>query len=197
MPTEDEMRSLDCRLSLDRRALLRSVMALAGVTLVPTGLFAAPAADSKAFFSKAQFELLAEVAEQIIPRTDTPGARDARVPEALDALMRDWASVERRQELVALLAEIDSAVRAQTGQPLLSLPPDQRTAALVAFDKASAFARPAYGRFKALVTRLYYLSEAGATQELRYELVPGRWQPAVPVTPETRAWAIDGMLQNV
>jgi len=35
----------------------------------------------------------------------------------------------------------------------------------------------------------YYLSEPGATQELRYELVPGVWEPAVKMGPDTRAWA--------
>ena len=50
---------------------------------------------------------------------------------------------------------------------------------------------PAYGKFKALVLALYYLSEAGATQELRYEHVPGAWEPSLPVTADTRGWAID------
>ena len=42
-----------------------------------------------------------------------------------------------------------------------------------------------------LVFALYYLSEAGATQELRYEHVPGAWEPSIPVTADTRGWAID------
>jgi hypothetical protein len=36
----------------------------------------------------------------------------------------------------------------------------------------------------------YYLSEVGATQELRYELVPGSFQGGIPVGPDTRAWAV-------
>lgn len=35
----------------------------------------------------------------------------------------------------------------------------------------------------------YYYSQVGATQELRYELVPGAWEPSVPITAATRAWA--------
>ena len=36
------------------------------------------------FFGKAEFALVAQVAECIIPRTNTPGAIDAGVPESID-----------------------------------------------------------------------------------------------------------------
>jgi hypothetical protein len=47
-----------------------------------------------------------------------------------------------------------------------------------------------YARFKELVLTLYYLSEPGATQELRYELSPGKWDGWTEMTPDTRAWAV-------
>jgi hypothetical protein len=36
----------------------------------------------------------------------------------------------------------------------------------------------------------YYQSEAGATQELRYELVPGAWRGCVPYSEIGRATAV-------
>jgi hypothetical protein len=36
----------------------------------------------------------------------------------------------------------------------------------------------------------YYTSEPGATQELRHEKVPGRYQGCVPLSEIGRAWAV-------
>ena len=61
---------------------------------------------------------------------------------------------------------------------------------MTAFDKANG-KNPAYARFKNLVFALYYLSEPGATQELRYEHTPGAWEPSIAVTSDTRGYAHD------
>ncbi|MET0251882.1 MAG: gluconate 2-dehydrogenase subunit 3 family protein [Novosphingobium sp.] len=45
---------------------------------------------------------------------------------------------------------------------------------------------PAYLKLKELIVTLYYVSEAGLTQELTYEHAPGKWQPSIPVTAATR-----------
>ena len=58
------------------------------------------------------------------------------------------------------------------------------------FDAAQMTADPVYRRFKELVLTLYYLSQPGATRELRYEHVPGKWEPSIEVGPDTRAWAV-------
>lgn len=53
-------------------------------------------------------------------------------------------------------------------------------------------ARPApafWPTFKRLVLVGYYTSEAGATEELRYEAVPGRYDGCLPVAEVGRAWA--------
>ena len=36
----------------------------------------------------------------------------------------------------------------------------------------------------------YYTSEPGATKELRYVQVPGRFDPCVPLSSDTRTWAV-------
>jgi len=46
-------------------------------------------------------------------------------------------------------------------------------------------------KVKGLILTGYYTSEVGGARELRYELVPGRYDPKVPITPETRAWSSD------
>ena len=175
--------------AMSRRDLLLNAILLVGgaaVTL-PTDLWAQQ--DTARFFDAAPFALLDEVAEIIIPQTDTPGARGVGVPQAFDALMRNWASPEHQKQFGAVLADIDRASTAQAGKPLLGLAPEKRIDIVAAYDSEHYAADKAYAGFKRLVLTLYYLSEPGATQELRYEHVPGVWQPSVKMTPETRAWA--------
>jgi hypothetical protein len=44
-----------------------------------------------------------------------------------------------------------------------------------------------YAALKDLLITSYYLSEPGATVELRYEHVPGVWEASTPMTKDTRA----------
>ena len=172
---------------IDRRRLMAGAILLVGGTLagLPDALLAQSPGPPR-FFDPAEYALLDEIAEIIIPRTDTPGARDAGVPGLVDALMADWASAERQGQFRALLAEIDASAGG-----LLSLPEAARLEAIRAFDAAALAGRwGPYHKFKELLLTAYYLSEPGATEELRYELAPGVWEAAVPVGPDTRAWAV-------
>lgn len=169
--------------ALDRRALLRSAVLLVGGTLASGVAVPALAAGAAArFFTPDEFRIVAEFAEIVIPRTDTPGAKDAGVPEALDGLMANWASEARKADFRALVGRIAAAgVVPISAPPRLDLARD--------FDAAHLPDDPAYRRFKELVLLLYYGSELGATRELRYEHTPGRWEPSIAITPDTRAWA--------
>jgi hypothetical protein len=142
------------------------------------------------FFSSAQFATMAEVADIILPKTDTPGAKEAGVPEALDALMSNWASPARQRQFRRVVDEIDLTALSTNGASFPALPRPKRAELVRTFDAAKfAAGDPVYGKFKELVITLYYSSEAGATRELRYELIPGKWEPGIEMAPDTRAWA--------
>lgn len=172
--------------ALDRRALIRSAILLVGgsIAATPQQLLAKAAAKPARFFSPAQMAVLSEVVEIIIPRTDTPGAKDAGVPQNFDALMRNWASAQHQSQFSALVDEFG-------GAGLMKLAPSERVDLLRQIDAQKLAAwDPVYARFKELVLTLYYLSEAGATKELRYELIPGKWEPWTEMAPDARAWAV-------
>lgn len=172
--------------SLDRRSLLRNVILLVGGSLAanPAAALAQRSKSVTRFFTPAQFAALSEVAEIIIPRTDTPGAKDAGVPQNFDALMRNWASAQHQAQFNALVDEF-------VGLGLMKLPKARRIETVRKLDAEKLAAwEPTYVRFKDLVLTLYYLSEAGATKELRYELIPGKWEPSIEIAPDQRAWAV-------
>lgn len=75
------------------------------------------------YFSKSDFSLLAQVAERIIPATDTPGAIAAGVPAYIDFVVSRsaeqkkifksglaWMRKHRLEDLEALCKEVDSGV---------------------------------------------------------------------------------------
>jgi hypothetical protein len=191
----------------DRRSMMARVLWLAGATasfaVMPEAL--AEAARPKAYLDKPVFDLLSAVADTIVPTTDTAGAIDARVPTLFDALLVTWASGERRYELTQALARIDAKSRETSGKPFAGLSPQQRTDLLSSFDKQALKVLPGkpadagtdlragpnhadrgYAKLKELIVLLYYMSEPALTQELSYVHAPGRWEPSIPVTPQTR-----------
>lgn len=177
---------------VDRRALLRTAILLVGGSMAtaPAMALAEAAAAAPRYFSPAQFAVLDEVAAIIIPKTDTPGAREAGVPGYVDALMADWAAPVTAQQTRDLVDQIDVYSKAEFGAPLLSLDPARRLEAMRAFDLSAMQSNRVYRRLKELVMMTFYLSEVGATQELRYELVPGVWEGSVPLEPGQPAWAV-------
>lgn len=174
--------------AIDRRALLRSAILLVGGSMagLPAEAFAqaASAEAPKRFFTPAQYAVMDEVAAIIIPKTDTPGAREAGVPANIDMLMSKWASEERQGQFRAMFDAIG-------GAGLMKMAPPERLEFVRKYDAEKLHGGDGvYARFKELVLTLYYLSEPGATQELRYELAPGEWNGWTTVTPDTRAWAV-------
>jgi hypothetical protein len=179
---------------LDRRALLLGAVFLVGgaAALSRFTRHASKTSDASGpALSGEQFLLLEQVADTLIPATDTPGAIDAGVPAFVRGMLTEWASAATRADVIAVLDAIERLAWAQFGAGFLELPAERRLAVLSRFDD-DAISRedPPYSRFKYLVLVGYYQSEIGATQELRYELVPGAWRSCLPLTEVGRASAV-------
>lgn len=195
---------LDRRALLGRAALLLGVPASAGFGATA---LAQAAGKTKPSLAPPVFALLSAVADTIIPVTDTPGAVDARVPALFDGLLVNWASADRRTELLGALSRIDQAAQSQHGAAFAKLALEARNSFLAAYDAeamkpasqgpkarvgllslgaGSATTDPGYAKLKELVLVLYYNSEIALTRELHYEHAPGQWKPSIPITPDTR-----------
>jgi gluconate 2-dehydrogenase gamma chain len=179
---------------LDRRALvLGAVFLLGGAAALTrfTRKSASMTGPEGPGLSGDQFMLLEQVADTMIPGTDTPGALAAGVPLFVRDMLADWASAATRIEILAVLESIERQAWAQFGAAFLELSAERRLAALRRYD-ADALGRqdPAYSKFKHLVLVGYYQSEIGATEELRFELVPGAWRSCLPLAEVGRASAV-------
>ena len=77
---------------------------------------------------KAQRAIIAEVAEIIIPRTDTPGAQDVGVPRFIESMLQDAFSGEDQQAFLSGLKDFDEQAQRAHGKPFLQLSQQQRAA---------------------------------------------------------------------
>jgi Gluconate 2-dehydrogenase subunit 3 len=130
--------------------------------------------------------------DQIIPATDTPGAKGARVNEFIDVILTEWALPEERKNFLDGLAGIDRQSQSLYGKNFSDATPEQQIVQLRAIDDAvmtNRSVRPRHGNtvpkpdaqlegnfwevFKRITIHGYYTSEIGFTQELKLEIIPG------------------------
>ena len=122
-------------------------------------------------FSAHQNETVVLLSEMIIPQTDTPGAKAAKVNEFIDLVLDDANETERKQFLSGL-AWMDGRSQELFGTDFASAAPEQQTALLtiVASPKNKAFEDQVgidfFKAIKALTITGYYTSEIGMKQEL-------------------------------
>lgn len=137
--------------------------------------------------SPAQQRLLAEVAETIIPTTDTPGAKEAGVEQFIMRLLRDCYLWEEQEKFYAGLAKLDADSQAAHGQGFADLDAAGKNEMLkLATGNNQAF----FKLMKQFTVAGYFTSEIGATKALEYLPIPGRFQGDVPMTPGQKAWAL-------
>jgi len=187
-----------------RDALKRITWGSGAVLSVPTltGLMSSCQVESgpdwtPAFFTPEQAHTVAEIAETIIPATDTPGAKDALVERYIDIMLQDIAPEAVQQSFAEGLVAFESTCREKFGAPFAQLSAEQKTEALKGAEasaKAQATKAPNTPPFFSLVKQMtlagYFTSEPGATQALAYVAVPGSYDGCLPLEEGQKAWAI-------
>lgn len=147
-------------------------------------------------------ETVVAMAEQIIPATDTPGAKGARVNEFIDVILTEWATPDERAHFLDGLAEIDRQSRQLFGKDFAEASSEQQLAQLRAIDDATLAGRNAQAHhgnhveepdtqlkgdfwqiFKRITVHGYYTSEIGFSQELKLQIIPGAQHGCTAVGP--------------
>ncbi|HEY6208787.1 MAG TPA: gluconate 2-dehydrogenase subunit 3 family protein [Gemmatimonadales bacterium] len=191
---------------IDRReALRRAALLLGGALAAPTvaGVLAGCEARSvpdAAWRPRAltpdQADLVATIADHILPETDTPGARAVGVHRFIDAMLAESYAAEDRARFLAGLADVDARARQTCGRAFLQCTTTDQRGLLLQMDREAFATTPApeeapfFRTMKELTLVGYYTSEVGATRELRHAPVPGRFDGCVPLAEIGRAWAV-------
>jgi len=195
---------------MERRELLKMIAAATGAAMIgiPTFVLAeeqGAAASAGTAFSKADVALLDELAETILPRTKTPGAKDAGAGAFMAQFVSDCYKPEQQATFQAGLVKINQLAKGS----FVALAPEARTELLRALDveakaqlrvpavagATQARAAPVTPHYFTMIKQLaifsYFTSRTGANEALKYVAVPGRYDGDLAYVPGTPAWATE------
>ncbi len=149
------------------------------------------------FFTEEQAGLVSEVAAIIIPKTDTPGAKEVGVPAFIDQLIKQCYKKEDQDRFIAGLAEFDEGAKKAYGDSFLDLETAKQKeyvkkthdAALDASKAGTVKDKPFILMVKELTVVGFYTSEEGARKILQYAPVPGAFHGCVPMAEVGKTWA--------
>ena len=173
---------------LSRRDMVSLIVAAIAIT--PNGAWADTGSRGENSAVSHHLALLNVVADLVIPRNDTDGAVGAGVPAwvILALSCRLAPSDTSHPSGLMLLEWLDHKL----GNNFSELPWHIQNETLKIFD-ANEYKQHGspWIAIKSLIVMGYYTSEIGGEKELDYELVPGRFDPDLPLKPGDRAYSSD------
>ena len=149
-------------------------------------------------FSADEVGLLDEIADTILPDTDTPGAKAAGVGPFMAMMVSEAYYDDQQQIFRDGLAEVDVRAIGSFGEDFVTLAPGQRLSLLEMLDaEQHEYMRTKSGdepvhffrMMKELALVGYFTSEICMTQAMRYVETPGKYDPCAPYAPGDRIWA--------
>jgi hypothetical protein len=196
-----------------RNALARVALLMGGTLTAPTMIAfldgcktSNETANAASFaFSPDQLGMVSEIAEIIIPKTDTPGAKDAKVGEFIQLMLKDCYYPKDQKSFMNGLAKLEE-------KDFMKATPEEQTSLLTTAetnagteskridgerkktkDAGQTFEEPGVPFFrlmKELTLLGYFTSEQGAQQALEYVSVPGRYDGCIDLKLGQKAWAM-------
>ena len=207
---------------MNRREALSRVALLMGGTLSAPTLMAfnnpsAPRTGAAFVLTDAQRALVSEIAEHIIPRTSTPGAKDAKVGPFIELMLKDCYRAQEQQNFLDGLADADEKAQKTHGKKFLETTTAEQVALLTTIEKETMEmmknanikqvkvgdnvdkevitdkkmkGTPFWRLMKELTLFGYFTSEEGATKALDYVPIPGRYDGCIPLKKGQKAYAL-------
>lgn len=145
-------------------------------------------------------ETVVAMIDLILPATETPGAKGARVNEFIDLILTEWCVEEERKSFLDGLAGVDQRSKELYGKDFVGATAAQQTALLRDIDDEDLghgnprprnpalpenFDKQMTGTFwrvfKGITLHGYYTSEIGFTQELKLQIIPGSLHGCMPM----------------
>lgn len=125
---------------MDRRELLKMIAALTGGAVIGGEIFLSSGcktSDSTTVngFSQDDVALLDEVAETILPKTNTPGAKDAEVGKFMTAMVNDCYEPKERETFHEGIKKLNEAGENKYKAKFVTLTTEQKHDLLVSLDK--------------------------------------------------------------
>ncbi len=164
---------------MQRRDWIKSALAGTGAAAAAplvTQIAPAPAAAAQAsadvawtplLFDAHQNETVVALTELVIPETDTPGAKAAKVNEYIDLMLHDVES-DKGHGFLKGLGWLDGHAISRHGAPFVALDEKDQVAILESLDEATdpelAIGAEFFSRLKRLTVEGYYTSRIGIAE---------------------------------
>jgi hypothetical protein len=153
-------------------------------------------------FINKQKLLIEALAETIIPKTDTPGAKEAGVGEIIITLLNDCTPRPSQNRFIEGLKELINHTSSQFNKSYLDCTSEEQSIVLRHFQKSGKpfkgiigkaqnkfLGKSFYATLSEYTTYGYCTSELGASQGLSYVLIPGRYNGCIPLEKNQKTWA--------
>jgi len=179
---------------MDRRELLKMIAVATGGAVIGGEFFLAgckskDVAGTGATFSNDDIAFLDEVAETIIPKTNTAGAKEAEVGKFMTVMVNDCYEATDEKIFHEGMKKLDEACSKMHGHNFMKAEPAHRKELLVSLDKeAKEYMKNKkkedpnhyFTMIKQLTLLGYFTSKPGLEQNFNYQQVPGKFDGALP-----------------
>ena len=128
--------------------------------------------------------MLAELAEIIIPKTDTPGAKDISAHLFALKMVDDCFTKENQEKFMHGMKDFETFASEKSGKPFADSSVQQKEAIVAELDSHKAAGDGIsffYQSIKKLTTQAYSTSQYYLTNIRGYKMIPGKFQGCVPL----------------
>lgn len=186
---------------MNRREAVQSLALLFGGSIIGGSAFLSGCKTSTGdsmVFSPEDIAYLNEIAETIMPATDTPGAKAANVGQFMTVMVNDCYTEADQKIFHAGMKKLDDEADKTYKSGFMKLDAAKRSELLTKLDKEQkTYAKGKkkedpnhyFTMLKQLTLLGYFTSEIGSKQARRYIETPGRYDACVPYTKGEKAWA--------
>ena len=192
---------------INRREALRRTSIIMGGALsssVVAGILAGCQTEEMAgwqpeFLSKDQADLVSALTQRILPATDQPGAKEAKVDQFVDMMLKEFYSEPEKQLFVKGLTAIGKEAQSSFDHSFTDCDADQQDQILTKSaqqakiqlqqTEPASSKKPFFVMIKELTLVGFFTSEIGASQVINYDPVPGGFDGCVPLEQPGKNWA--------
>jgi len=146
--------------------------------------------------------MIADLADVIIPRTDTPGAKEAGVGAFIIHMVKEICDRKTQNNFIDGLKDVEAYTSDHYARRFSDLPfADQQTivehfrqkgkphAGLIGKVEHKILGKSFFTTLKEATVIGYCTSKQGATQGLAYDFIPGGYTGCMPLSNNQKAWA--------
>lgn len=186
---------------MNRREAVQSLSLLFGGSIIGGSAFLSGCKTSTGndmVFSQEDIAYLNEIAETILPATNTPGAKAANVGQFMTVMVNDTYTPADQKIFHAGMKKLNDEAEKAHSSDFMKLDAAKRSELLIKLDEEQkTYAKSKkkedpnhyFTMMKQLTLLGYFTSEIGSKQARRYIETPGRYDGCVPYTKGEKAWA--------